>query len=81
MSWITTITNQVKLNEGSTKRGIAATATGCIALYMIFKGQPVDFDSLMNIVSNKVGFWLGIGLNVMGFLGIFVPDEKPKPPA
>ena len=77
MSWITTVRDKIKLQEGSTKRGISAVITGMITLYLIFKGQPADVDALLSTVSGKVEFWIGVGLNVMGLLGIFLPDE-PK---
>lgn len=77
MSWMTALRNKIKLNEGSTKRGISAVITGMITLYLIFKGQPADVDALLSTVSGKVEFWIGVGLNIMGLLGIFLPDE-PK---
>lgn len=77
MNPINEIRNQVKLQEGSTKRGIAAFITGAVTVYMVFKGQPVDFDSILLTVSQSVEFWIGIGLNVTGLLGMFIPDE-PK---
>ena len=77
MNWLITIRDQIKLNEGSTKRGISATITGCVVLYMVFKGQPADFDTILTTVSSKVDFWIGVGLNVIGLLGMFIPDE-PK---
>lgn len=77
MSWITTVRDKIKLQEGSTKRGISAVITGMITLYLIFKGQPADVDALLSTVVGKVEFWIGIGLNIMGLLGIFIPD-KPK---
>ena len=77
MSFLPDIRNKVKTQEGSTKRGLSATLTGLIVLYMVFKGQPVDFDTIMQTVTGKVDFWLGVGLNVIGLLGIFIPDE-PK---
>lgn len=77
MSWITTVRDKIKLQEGSTKRGISAVITGMITLYLIFKGQPADVDALLSTVSGKVEFWIGVGLNIMGLLGIFIPD-KPK---
>jgi hypothetical protein len=77
MNPIKAIRNQVKLQEGSTKRGIAAFITGAVIVYMVFKGQPVDFDSILLTVSQSVEFWIGVGLNVTGLLGVFIPDE-PK---
>lgn len=77
MSALNTIRIRVKLQEGSTKRGISCVITGAVTVYMVFKGQPVDFDSILQIVSSKVEFWIGIGLNVTGLLGMFIPDE-PK---
>lgn len=77
MSWMTALRDKIKLNEGSTKRGISAVVTGGITLYLVFKGQPVDSDALLQTVTGKVEFWIGIGLNVMGLLGIFISDE-PK---
>lgn len=77
MNPIKAIRNSVKLQEGSTKRGIAAFITGAVTLYMAFKGQPVDFDSILLTVSQSVEFWIGVGLNVTGLLGMFIPDE-PK---
>lgn len=77
MSFLPDIRSKVKLQEGSTKRGISTTLTGFIVLYMVFKGQPVDFDTILQAVTGKVDFWVGVGLNVIGLLGIFIPDE-PK---
>ena len=77
MEWLSAIHSKIKLQEGSTKRGISAVLTGGITLYLVFKGQPVDIDTIMQAVSSKVDFWIGVGLNVIGLLGIFIPDE-PK---
>lgn len=77
MSFLPDIRSKVKLQEGSTKRGISATLTGFIVLYMVFKGQPADFDTILQVVTGKVDFWVGVCLNVIGLLGIFIPDE-PK---
>jgi hypothetical protein len=77
MNQITAIRNKVKLQEGSTKRGITAVITGVIVLYLVFKGAPADVDTLTQVVSSKVEFWIGVGLNAIGLLGIFIPDE-PK---
>lgn len=77
MNQLSVIRNNVKTQEGSTKRGFSAVVTGIIVLYMVFKGQPVDFDTILQAVIGKVDFWVGLGLNVMGFMGIFIPDE-PK---
>ncbi len=77
MNPIKAIRNSVKLQEGSTKRGIAAFITGAVTVYMVFKGQPVDFDSILLTVSQSVEFWIGVGLNITGLLGMFIPDE-PK---
>ena len=77
MSWLTSIHNKIKLHEGSTKRGLSAVLTGGITLYFVFKGQPADVDSILQTVTGKVDFWIGVGLNVIGLLGVFIPDE-PK---
>lgn len=77
MNFISAIRQNIKLQEGSTKRGISCVITGAVTLYMVFKGQPVDFDSILQLVFSKVEFWIGIGLNVTGLLGMFIPDE-PK---
>ncbi len=75
MNVLQTLRSKVKLQEGSTKRGISAVVTGGIVLYLVFKGQPADVDAILQTVTGKVEFWIGIGLNVMGLLGMFIPDE------
>lgn len=77
MNWLTALRSKIKLQEGSTKRGISAAITGGITLYLVFKGQPADSDAILQTVSGKVEFWIGVGLNAIGLLGIFIPDE-PK---
>lgn len=77
MNGLVALRNKIKLNEGSTKRGISAVLTGGITLYLVFKGLPADVDAILQTVTGKVDFWIGVGLNVMGLLGIFIPDE-PK---
>lgn len=68
---------RVKMNEASTKRGLVAVITGAATLYLMFKGQPVDVETLTTVIVRQVDFWIGLGLTAMGLLGVFLPDE-PK---
>lgn len=68
----------VKMNEGSTKRGVAAVLTGVIVMYLTIKGAIFDYDQVSSVIFSKVDFWVGLGLNLIGFLGIFIPDSKPN---
>lgn len=77
MSALSRVRQSIKMNEASTKRGVVAVITGASTLYLIFKGQPVDVDTLTTVIAGKVDFWMGIGLTVMGLIGVFLPDE-PK---
>lgn len=77
MNWLTALRNQIKTNEASTKRGIAMVVTGGMTLYLTFKGHPVDFDTLLSVITQKVDFYVGIGMAAAGLLGVFLPDE-PK---
>ena len=70
----------VKMNEGSTKRGITAVLTGVVVMYLTIKGAIFDYDQISSIIFSKVDFWVGLGLNLIGFLGIFIPDTKPDKP-
>ncbi len=77
MNALSRIRQSIKMNESSTKRGLVAVITGASTLYLIFKGQPADVDTLTTVIAGKVDFWMGLGLTAMGLLGVFLPDE-PK---
>lgn len=50
--------------------------TGCTVLYQTIWGSgPVNIDALFS----RVDWWLGIGLNIVGLLGL-LPDIPPRNP-
>jgi hypothetical protein len=67
---------KINFREASTKRAIVMTVTGCITLYnIIFGSGASDVDVLVQ----RVEFWLGTGLTIVGMFG-FLPDQPTRDP-
>lgn len=68
-------TLRFNLREASTKRGIALFIAGSAALYHLFfgAGEPPNLDALLA----RADFWLSVGAQLSGLIGMFLPDE-PK---
>jgi hypothetical protein len=66
---------QFNLGEASTKRGIALFIAGSVALYHLLLGAG-DAPNL-DAVTARAEFWLSIGAQLSGLIGMFVADE-PK---
>ncbi len=68
---------KINLKEASTTRGLVMTITGSIVLYRVVFGSGVpDIDVLLD----KVEWWLGVGITLAGLLGVVLPDEPKQPP-
>ena len=64
----------INFRETSTKRGIVMIITGCTVLYQTIWGSgQVNIDALFS----RVDWWLGVGLNIVGMLGL-LPDRDSE---
>lgn len=66
---------QFNLSEASTKRGLAMFVAGSLALYHLFFGQGAAPN--VDAILERADFWLGVGAQLSGLIGMFVADE-PK---
>ena len=71
-------TIQFNLREASTKRGIALFIAGSAALYHLFfgTGAPPNLDAILE----RADFWLSVGAQFSGIIGMFLPDEPKNVP-
>jgi|APTNR8051073442_1049403.scaffolds.fasta_scaffold00443_19 hypothetical protein len=66
---------QFNLGEASTKRGLAMFIAGSLALYHLVFGQGAAPN--VDAILERADFWLGVGAQLSGLIGMFVGDE-PK---
>jgi hypothetical protein len=64
---------QFNLREASTKRGLAMFVAGSVALYHLLwgTGDGPDLDAVLA----RADFWLGVGAQLSGLIGMFFADE------
>lgn len=66
---------RVNPGESSTQRGLVLFITGAVVLYHTFFGGDAAPD--MEAILSRTEFWVGLGMQLSGLLGVFTPDN-PK---